>query len=110
MSEGTSRRTLIGAFPSGMGAVMAFEDIGGPLIANAAAKLDAARAEEERAARAVITVSRPWLLSVLRGAIAVTERDLARAIELGDYGARLAAARKGNRLRDDYAYVKAPST
>ena len=47
-----------------MGAVMAFEDIGGPLIANAAAKLDAARAEEERAARRD-TVSRPVVVERL---------------------------------------------
>ena len=81
-----------------------------PLNREAAAKLDAERTERERAARAVVSVNRRWLLNVLRDAIAVAERDLARAIELGDYGARLAAARKGNRLRDDYAYVKTPPT
>ena len=99
------RRILIGTFPSGLGSVHTFEDIGGPLIAEAKRKADAERAERERAAYASITVSRLWLLNVLRDAIAVTERDLARAIELGDYGARLAAARTLNRRRSDYAFV-----
>jgi hypothetical protein len=105
------RKVLVGTFPSGLGSVHAFQDIGGPLIADAAAKLDAERMERERAVRAVITVSRPWLLNLLRDAIAVAERDLARAIELDDYGARLIAARKVNRLRADFTFcdVKAPT-
>jgi hypothetical protein len=112
MTEATRRRFLVGVFPSGQDQVIAFEDIQGPLIAEAAAKVDAERVERERAARAVITVNRSWLLSVLRDLIAVKERDLTLAVRDGDYNRRCTAARKVNRLREDFAFcnAKAPPT
>jgi hypothetical protein len=111
MTEGEPRKILVGAFPIGMaGGTLAFTDIEGELIREANRKADAERMERERAARASITVSRPWLLATLRDFIAVAERDLARAIDAGDYSARLAAARKRNRLRLDLAFCKATTT
>ena len=107
MSNEPPRRTVVGMFPSGA-EIFAFQPVEAALIADAERRLDAERAEAERAARAVITVSRPWLLNVLRSAIAVAERDLALAIELGNYGARCIAARKINRLRQDLAFCREP--
>lgn len=106
MNEPTPRRTIIGAFPSGA-EIVAFAPVEATMIADAAARLDAERTETERAAYASITVSRAWLLGALRDAITVAERDLALAIRAGDYSARLVAARKGNRLRRDFAFCNA---
>ena len=101
------KRILVGTIPSGVGAVLAFEDIGSPLVAEANRKADAERAERERVARASITVNRGWLLSVLRDSIARTESDLADAIRAGDYHRRCLVARRVNRLRADYEFCDA---
>ena len=106
MNEPTPRRTIIGAFPSGA-EIVAFAPVEATMIADAGRRLDAERTETERAAYASITVSRAWLLVALRNSIAVAERDLAAPSSAGDYSARLAAARKLNRLRRDYAFCNA---
>ena len=98
------RRVIVGTFSGGVSHLTLSPEI----LAAAEAKLAEAaaeRAERERAARATIRVGREWLLSVLRDLIAATERDLTLAIELGDYGARLMAARRVNRLRQAAAAV-----
>ena len=49
MSEGElTRRILVGVFPMEGGQTIAFEDVSGPLVASAAAKLDEARRKRER--------------------------------------------------------------
>jgi hypothetical protein len=80
MTEGEPRKILVGAFPIGMA--------GGTL--------------------AFTDIEGELIREANRKADA--ERDLARAIDAGDYSARLAAARKRNRLRLDLAFCKATTT
>lgn len=104
------RKVLIGTFPSGLGAVASFSDIGQRLVAEAEAKLDAERAEREereRVARRTVRVDRAWLLSILREMIARVEQDRAEAGWWGDTDRRRIAARRARRLREDLAACNA---
>jgi hypothetical protein len=107
------KRVLIGVFPAGVGSVHSFgEDVGGRLLAEAAAKLTAERdaretekAEAETRAKAFIRVDKAWLLSVLRDLIARIERDETVAGRRGDDNRRRMAARKAIELREDFDAV-----
>ena len=103
------RKVIIGMFPAGS-EIVAFTDVEGELVREAARKLDAERLlDEERArqARERVTVDRAWLLSVLRDLIARIEHDHALAVRAGDYDRRCNAARKARRLRQDFAFCNA---
>ena len=105
----TPHRVIIGALPPAGGDVVFVgeEDPVRRAMRQAGAELDRQRAEEERAARAVIRVDKQWLLSVMRDLISRIERDHALAIDAGDYDARISAARTLNRLRADFTFCNA---
>ena len=75
-------KILVGTFPVGMsGGTLAFQDIEGPLLAEAAARLDAERAERERVARQTLVVDRAFFdeaMKALDRALAVEWRWWAR--------------------------------
>lgn len=98
------KRVLVGTFPSGLGAVASFENIGERLVASASAELDAARAEREereRVERETIRVSRAWFLQTMRALIAYVERDEEFAARRGNFNRSGTLARKVRRLRGD---------
>lgn len=99
--EPATRRTIIGAFPSGMD-VHAFQDIAGPLIADAQARLDAEKAAAEALARSRVTVDRAWLLEVLRDLICSMESHRKLADRRGDHARGRALWRKAWERRDAY--------
>lgn len=101
------KRVLVAVLPSGVGQVASFSDMGERLVADAERRLDQEKAEAERRARETIVVNRAWLLATLRDLISRVEHDHALAVRVGDYSARLAAARKLNRLRGEIAFCNA---
>ena len=107
------RRVLIGTFPAGVGSVHSFgEDVGGRLIAEAAAKLtaerdarEAAKAEAERLARSRVTVDRAWLLGVLRDLIFSMESHRKLAERYGDHARGRELLRKAWERRESYDII-----
>ena len=98
------KRVLVGTFPSGLGAVASFENIGERLVASASAELDAARAEREereRVERETIRVSRQWFLQTMRALMLFMERDQEHAARRGNFYRSDTLARKARRLRGD---------
>jgi hypothetical protein len=97
----TPRRTLVGMFPSGGTEIVAFSNVEATLIADAAARLDAEKAEAERLARQTIVVNREWFLAAMRELILHMESRWALADRRRDYDRRAHVGGKLRRLRDD---------
>ena len=98
------KRVLIGTFPSGIGAVASFSDLGQRLVSEAERELDAAKAEREereRIERETIRVSRTWFLQTMRALVAYVERDEEFAARRGNFNRSDTLARKARRLRSD---------
>jgi hypothetical protein len=95
------RRVLIGAFPAGVDVHAFGEDIGGALLAAAAARLDAERA----AIRPTLTVDREWFIAAMRELTFSLEVRWKLANRRSDYDRRAVLARKLRRLRVDIAEV-----
>jgi hypothetical protein len=98
------KRVLVGTFPSGLGAVASFSDMGPRLISEAQRELDAAKAEREereRIERETIRVSRQWFLQTMRVLVAYVERDEEFAACRGNFRRSDTLARKARRLRGD---------
>ena len=80
---------------------LAFSDVEGTMIADAARRLDEARAEAKRIARSRITVDREWFLQQCRELIFSMEVRWKLADRRGDYNRRAEIEGKLARFRQD---------
>ena len=94
------RRTIIGTFPTGGTQIIAFEDVEGEMIAAAARKLDADKAEAERVARQTLTVDRAWFISTMKTLMAYMETERRWHAHNGDLNRRDLVAWRAYHLRN----------
>lgn len=98
----TTRRTIVGTFSTGGTEIVAFSNIEATMIADAARRLDAEKAEAERIKRATVSVDRQWLLEVLQDLILSMELHRKAAEGRGDHARGRALWRKAWERRKSY--------
>jgi hypothetical protein len=104
--EPTRRRIELGVLPIGFSDIFIAEGVRDPvsvLIAEADAKVEAERKERERVAHLTVSVSRLWLIEILRDHLATVESSGVAAYRRGDVINYNSAVRKASALRDEIA-------